>query len=860
MPSVEDCLSSLGGAKYFSVLDAQSAYYHIPLDENSIPKTAFTTHRGLFEHLVTPFGLTNSPQVWQRLIEIVLAGLLWAICIVYLDDVIVFSENFAQHLARLREIFKRMREHNIKLKPSKCLFFKKEVKYLGHIITEDGVAPDPAKTEAVRNYPVPTTKRGVRSFLGFAGYYRRLIRDFAKIAKPLHDIAAEYKPFTWSDSQQNSFETLKNALLSAEVLAFPNFAIPFTLHVDASDTALGAVLVQADNNGVEHPIAFASRVLSENEAKWCATERECLAMVWAVEHFEPYLYGRKYELVTDHQALLWLRSLREPSKRLARWILALDPADFTIRHKAGKLHADADALSRIQHSQTPLANCVAAISFVNDIALSTADIIAAQRANATFAAIIDAKTSVNAQKPQLPPPLTWADRQLLRLWTFLDVHDNVLYWHPTGLQENGARRLLAPPSLREDILKAAHSAVSSGHFGADRTIARVQQYYYWPGMRRDILAFCQSCLECAVHNISTVQRRPPMTPIDSGRTPFEQIGLDFIGPLPRSQSGKTYALVVSDYFTRWPEFYALSSQDAEAAAKCLVDWISRYGCPRIIISDQGAAFESVLFDALCRRFGIARKRTTAYHPQTDGLVERVNRTLKTTIAKYVNDNKTDWPNLLPLVALAYRSSVHASTGFTPWELAYGRRPSLPSCLLNGELVDPAEPTPNSYHEFVENLHRRLLAIWDEAIDRSNVAKMRQTASYNARGTINRIFSHGDRVLLENPPSAIGDGALMPRRTGVWQVIEVFDNNVVRIANEQHPRTIKTVNVKRLAHLRDPPTFDATPRDDQNNAATQSSAESNDDEPAATNRLATTRRSNRQRQPRNFAALGLAQLP
>jgi hypothetical protein len=405
-------------------------------------------------------------------------------------------------------------------------------------------------------------------------------------------------------------------------------------------------------------------------------------------------------------------------------------------------------------------------------------------------------------------------------------------------------------------VKAAHSAVSSGHFGAERTLARVQQYYYWPGMRRDVLAFCQSCIDCAVHNINTVQRRPPMSPIDSGRTPFEQIALDFIGPLPRSQSGKTYALVVSDYFTRWPEFYAVASQDAETTAKCVVDWISRYGCPRIIISDQGAAFESVLFDALCRQFGIARKRTTAYHPQTDGLVERINRTLKTTLAKYVNENKTDWPNLLPFVALAYRSSVHASTGFTPWELAYGRQPSLPSCLLNGELIDPAEPTPNSYHAFVADLHRRLLAIWNEAIDRSNAAKMRQTASYNARGIVTRIFSPGDRVLLENPPSAIGDGVLMPRRSGVWQVIEVFDNNVVRIANEQHPRTIKTVNVNRLAHLRDPPTFDAPPIEPPTNDVAPRNDRPDDDATATP----TTRRSNRQPQPRNFAALGLANLP
>ena len=325
-------------------VDESLKYRALEMDPSSREKTAFTTHGGLFEFLVMPFGLTNAPSPFQRLMECVLRGFSWKICLVYLDDVIIFSPSFEEHLQHLRLVFQRFRDANIKLKPSKCHFAHTEVNYLGHVVSWEGVRPDPEKIKAVQEFPIPKTPLDVRAFLGLSGYYRKFVRDFSRIAAPLHELTKKNAKFVWTDTCHASFLQLKEALISAPILAFPDFHLPFHLYVDASNDAIGMVLGQIHDNK-EIVIAYAGRKLSAPEQHYSATEREALAVVAGIKHFQPYLYGRAFTVHTDHNALRWLMNVKDPTGRLARWSLYLQQYDFDIQHRAGRNNANADALS-----------------------------------------------------------------------------------------------------------------------------------------------------------------------------------------------------------------------------------------------------------------------------------------------------------------------------------------------------------------------------------------------------------------------------------------------------------------------------------------------------------------------------------
>ena len=345
LPRIDETLDALAGAKVFTTLDLASGYWQVEVDVADREKTAVTTRHGLFEFPVMPFGLCNAPGTFQRLMEFVLAGLQWQTCLVYLDDVIVYGRDFDEHLQRLREVFHRFRQAGLKLKPLKCFLLRPRVPYLGHVISAEGVSTDPAKIEAVQQWPVPSKVTDVRSFLGLASYYRRLIQNFAEIAAPLHRLTAKTtEKFKWSPDCDLAFSVLKEKLVSAPVLAFPCFDQEFVVECDASDYGLGAVISQRQD-GDEKVIAYASRVIEDRERRYSTTKKEMLAMVYAIKHFRHYLYGRSFTVRTDHNALKWLQSFKEPEGQVARWLETLARYDYKIEHRPGKKHQNADALS-----------------------------------------------------------------------------------------------------------------------------------------------------------------------------------------------------------------------------------------------------------------------------------------------------------------------------------------------------------------------------------------------------------------------------------------------------------------------------------------------------------------------------------
>ena len=353
LPRIDDLLDALHGAQWFSTLDLKSGYWQVPITESDKAKTAFCTSSGqLYEFNQVPFSLCNAPATFSRLMDRVLAGLHWETCLFYLDDIIVFSSTWEEHLARLRHVFERLRHAKLKLGADKCTFAAKEVNYLGHRVTEEGLLPDSSLLAAIREIPPPKTATEVRSFLGLAGYYRQHVKSFAAIAGPLHALTRKDAVFHWSTECQAAFDRLKHLLTTSPITAFPDFSQAFRLYTDASTAGLGAILAQI-RDGKERIICCASRALNQAEKAYPATKLECLAILWAVAKFRPYLMAMPFEVYTGHYALQWLKTMRTGSARFHRWSAALEEYDFTVCHRPEKAQTQVDGLSWLPVGPAP---------------------------------------------------------------------------------------------------------------------------------------------------------------------------------------------------------------------------------------------------------------------------------------------------------------------------------------------------------------------------------------------------------------------------------------------------------------------------------------------------------------------------
>ena len=349
VPRIADILDALGHSAFFSTLDLASGFWQVEVAAKDREKTAFTTPFGIYEFLVMPFGLINAPATFQRVMDRVFHEVAWKFVLVYVDDIIIYSKTREEHENHLRVVFTLLRNAGLKINLEKCDFFRTRLAFLGHIITVEGITPDPAKIEKVKSYPVPRDKTNVRAFLGLASYYRRFVREFSTVAKPLHNLTKRDVAFEWKNEHQSAFDVLKGRLTSAPIMTYPDFSKQFILATDASDCGIGAVLSQKDTENHEHPVAYASRLLSSTEQNYTVVERECLAAIWAVRHFRHYLHGPKFDLYTDNLALTWLKNRPQPKGRIARWIFELSEYDYEIIHKQGRLNANADTLSRIKY-------------------------------------------------------------------------------------------------------------------------------------------------------------------------------------------------------------------------------------------------------------------------------------------------------------------------------------------------------------------------------------------------------------------------------------------------------------------------------------------------------------------------------
>jgi transposase InsO family protein len=687
IPRIQELVDQLGGANYFTSLDLASAYWQVKMHPDHREKTAFICHRGAFEFTVLPFGLTNAPAIFQRLMSVILCGLPYSVALAYLDDLVVSGRTFEENMQHLECVLQRLQQAGLKLKPSKCHWAVREILCLGHVINPEGVKPNPTKVKAVTDFLPPTSRKQLQSFLGLANYYRRNIEGFAHIAGPLTDLLRKEctsVSAAWTTGCQKAFDELKRRLTTAPILAHPDFSKPFLVKPDASAYGVGAVLSQV-RDGIERVVAYSSRGLNRLEKQYAATEREALAALWAVKHFRPYIYGTHFVLVTDHSSLQWLKTMKDTNSRLQRWSITMSEYDYEVKHKPGKQHTDADALSRL----LPLAAPESETAEV-DVTMSCDD---NEQLMITVCPLVAAEISVSAmRKAQLDDPLLAAIVQYHESETFphdsklaakvtaiadqFVVEQGLLYKHtPVCRGGESLLRLVVPPPFRQQILCAYHDHILAGHLGFQKSYDKLRRRFHWPKLYEDTKSYIKSCDACNARK-RAVPRRLPIQPIPVDG-PFDRLSVDVLGPLPTTYSGNKYIVVATDAMTRWAEAFATKDQTSETLARVLVDGvICRHGCPRTLLTDRGKNMTSAIIAKVCALMNTKHLLTTAYHPQTDGMTERFNATLEQILSVYTSDQK-DWDQLLPLAVFAYNTAIHSTTRETPFNLIYGRNALLP---------------------------------------------------------------------------------------------------------------------------------------------------------------------------------------
>ena len=754
LPLISETLDCLGGSAWFTVVDLKSGYWQIELDEESREKTAFASHKGLFEFNVLPFGVCNGPGTFQRLMNAVLAGLTWKSCLVYLDDIIVFSKTFSDHIQRLREVLTRIRGAGLQLSSEKCQWFQREVTYLGHVVSTHGVATDPAKVERVSNWPTPTSVKELRSFLGLATYYRRFVKGFADVAKPLHHLTGKQVPFVWTTQCQTAFDTLRTALVSAPILALPQFethSAPFILDTDASDVGIGGVLSQADEHGFERVIAYGSRCLSKPERNYCATRREMLALVHFIEEFRPYLLGKEFLLRTDHNALTWLRNFKEPTGQVARWLERLQEYVFDIEYRPGTKHSNADALSRRplrRHGDCPTCGItdpepgrINAAMWESGWQLD--HLREEQRLDPAIARV--RAWLANGHERPTRRELTAYDAEvkaISSMWNDLIVEDDLLCIRSGP---NTAPRAILPPPWRSRALQQVHGSPTGGHFGRRKTLASLKSRFWWPGMSNSVSRWVDECGTCATFKGPIPRPVAPLVPLEAS-APNERLSIDIVGPLSTTRAGNKYILTMVDNFTKWVEATPLPNHTAPTVAQALVQvWFSRFGTPKQILSDQGSEFDSQVLKQLCNSLGIVKKRSSPYHPQGNGAVERVNRSLKAMLLSYPEEKRDQWDTLIPLCLWAYRAAQHESTGYSPFALTFGREMELP--------IDAALDRQNHHGMDARGYASWLVENLREIHARANVKLMEsretQKTQYDTRAKGQTTYQVGDMVWMLN---------------------------------------------------------------------------------------------------------------
>ena len=769
LPRIAELLQSLHGTSVYSSVDLQSAYWQIGLREEDRPKTAFTTEKGHFQFNVMPYGLTSAGSVFSRLMAIVLSGMIGLSVLVYLDDVVIFSETLDEHFDRLEALFERLQGAGLRLKLSKCTFMTSEIKYLGHRVSKEGISVHPDHYEVIKRYPVPKTKKQVRSFLGLISYFRSYVHNFAKRAEPMIKLLRKQEEFKWENSQDASFSELKQCLLEPPILIYPDFDQPFFIATDASDVAIGSVLAQ-QRNGKLHPIHFISRTLSPTERRYSTTKREALAVIYSLKQFRYIVYGHDVTILTDHQALAMLFRKTLPDGQLGRWSVLAAEYNVKIRYLAGKLNVLADALSRIERDSTPhealfpddddlIVDHVAVITddAQEDDYWTEQELIDAQRGDERLAPIIKAIESKSI-----------LDCEIEGLKDYL-LNNRILHIRKKIPRVGDCDIIVCiaiPAKLEDRAIRLAHDQITSAHLGVQRTITKLRYNYDFPDLDKKARKIVGSCETCLQYN-GRLPRPVPSRKYPIPDKPFERIAMDLLGPLPITERGNQYIMVVSDFLTRFVLLFALPNKQSDGIAEALRVVFATYGTPLALLSDNANEFCSQAIAKLCNMHGVNKYEITPYHPASNGLVERQNVRILRILRIYTGRlNTYNWDVFIPEMMCAMNSTLNASIGDTPFYALYhyDRRD-----LFDANRSRNERPCYN-FDDYMALMENRARQVFDH-IKMELEKQANEYLTRQAKGAKERKLKIGQRVYCKHIPKVGESRKLAPKFVGPCVVLE-----------------------------------------------------------------------------------------
>jgi hypothetical protein len=758
LPRIDDLIDQLGGATVFSSLDLAQGYHQLAIAAEDRPKTAFKTHKGLYEYKVLPMGLSNAPATFQRAMNHIFAPFLGKFVLVYLDDILVFSKTAEDHLVHLDAVLAQMDKYKLYTKLPKCTFNATEVKFLGHIVGRNSVKPDPQKVQAVQDWAEPRDVSQLRSFLGLTNYFSKFIDHYARRALPLTALLKKGVPFHLGPAAQAAFAELKTQLASAPVLAIADPSKPYQVVADASKHDLGGILLQDG-----HPVAYESRKLKPAEQNYATHERETLAVIHCLRAWRCYLQGAEFEAHTDHKPLLLLDSQPMLSARQARWVEFLTQFNFQWRYVKGEANP-ADHLTRVpQHVPPAVLSAVATRSQAKKSAVGGEG----------------ARPVLLPDLPQLPAAVIPAPsrehnaafyeqvRQAVQADAWFQHAANVKkLTQVDGLWFRGDQLVIPhDATLRRQLIVEHHGPVYSGHFGTRKTAQSLLRHVWWPRLEANVQAFIKNCDACQRHKASTQKPAGLLQSLPIPSKKWESVGMDFIVGLPCTEAGHDAIMVVIDRLSKLTHLIpTVTDATAPDVAELFVNHVVKlHGMPDQVVSDRDPKFTSVFWSTVCEIWGVKKAMSSAYHPQTDGQTERVNRVLEEYLRCYIGPSQTDWDRYLPMAEFAINDSYQVSTGRTPFYMTYGCHPSLPT-----RLAEPSQDNPAG-KQFAERVHAAV----------NKAKQMLQSAQQKQADQANKHrrdveFDVGDMVLLSTANIVIktpGKQKLLPRFIGPYEILQ-----------------------------------------------------------------------------------------
>ena len=755
LPLIEDLIDCLRDARVFSKIDLRSGYHQVRLHPDDISKSAFRTHYGHFEFLVLPFGLTGAPATFMSLMNDTFRPYLRKFVVVFLDDILIYSRNIEEHLSHLRTVLEILRKEKWYANKSKCCWAVTEIEYLGFKVGKGEIKPLQDKIQKIKNWLQPNNKHEVQCFLGLANYYRKFIKGFAQIASPLTDLLKQENKFTWTDQCNTSFIKIKQALTTEPVLSLPNPDKPFFISTDASDTAIGAILEQEDDQKRRHPVAYESRKLKDAEQKYPVHERELLAIIHSLQVWRVYVYGNHVTIYTDHQPLKWIQTQPHLSPRQARWMEILEEYHYTINYKPVKENTGADALSRSVFAIKTVLQCEEMIEqFRNNL-----------HNDRVFGPILG-RIKNNSSWP--------SDKRYT-------LEQDLLYL-------NGRLCIPCEGGCQRLLFEEAHETPIGGHRGVNQTYEKMYHLFYWPAMYKNIKRWVASCVNCQIAKNTTHKPSGLLHPLQIPEMPWEEISMDFMGGLPKTNRGHDTIFTIVDRLSKRVCLIPTTHKaNARQVAELFFNTIVKnHGVPKVIVSDRDPRFISNFWQQLMNQIGTRLAMSTAFHPQTDGQTERTHRTIGEILRTDISKNSQAWDKRLPAIEFAINTTPSSSTGLTPFEVDIGRKPRTPATMLNPR----ADNQPNND--------------WPTIIKqvRDNIVSAQQKqAMYANRKRQPGIFKVGDWVWLstQNLKRDIGSKKkLQPRFIGPFKIThEIVKDTTYKLDLPSYMRTFDNFHTSYL---------------------------------------------------------------